>query len=985
MSVEGDDSILEYKDSKHGFVRMEVPVFMSALTRDRIVKEVDFYMNQGRWTERLTLEILYHALSYGKDSDPDTDKSERSPRGLEGAANWLNESILVCEWEGITCGAKTATTPYRINRKLGKSVNHSENPISSSGGGVADSAVTKIDLSKRRLDGTLPWELFMLTQLSFLDLHSNSLQGTIPTQFGLVSSLSYLDLTNNRLTGTLPWQLHHVSENLRELWLGNNKLEGPISYHLTNLSNLRFLDISHNSLSGTIPPEIRRMKSLEGIFLESNHLTGSLITEFESLSNLMFLNLSDNKLSGPIPSELEHVTRLALLNLRSNRLAGKIPTELFSLPDLESLDVGWNSLTGTIPEGDDLLKRGNYLDGFQWSKVKKLTSLSLEQNRFRGTLPPALLVGISSSLQQFDIGFNRLTGTISYHIGHMRHLRKLSMPANDFTGTIPTELAFLTHLKEVNLTGNRFVGEIPWGLCDYSKTDSFLIREYGCDALLCPPGTFHPNGGASAIAGCRYCPNTRRGERMEPPKSQLLGRTKCPGVVFVQGDVNADGVLSPREILRMLYFYTNGLNWGERYLPWHDLDVHECELTGITCVGQEIARIDLSDAALCGNGNGNGNGNSNKRSLDQCAGLPAELGLLSSLEVLSMPRRQHLRGTIPTEFGKLTKLRFLDLSNCFQLSGAIPSELGKLLNLNVLNLSGCRLNSTIPSEIFELTQLEKLNLSINPLSGTIPSQLGNLENIRELMLSRLSNLKGPIPSSIGKLVVLENLEIYGNHISGTIPSEIGDARSLKRIDAFNNELMGTIPVSLANIDVLQIIHLKKNRLTGTIPHALGTLQDLIWFDASANIISGSIPTSFGLSRSLKDLRLGGNRLHDPIPQLLCENKIINGGRTRQWGCDAILCPLGFIEDTGFAVAASGCKPCPESETTMYLGGMSCTTLKLEDFLTVFYDVMRGDEWEVGERTNWKDEGIDVCNWEGIECEPDGRILEISFPVSEADL
>jgi hypothetical protein len=280
--------------------------------------------------------------------------------------------------------------------------------------------------------------------------------------------------------------------------------------------------------------------------------------------------------------------------------------------------------------------------------------------------------------------------------------------------------------------------------------------------------------------------------------------------------------------------------------------------------------------------------------------------------------------------------------------------------------------------------LEKLNLSLNPLTGTIPSELGNLINLRELMMSR-SFFKGPIPTTIGKLTNLENLEIYGNLLSSTIPTEIGNAKNLKRMDMFNNKLRGKIPASLAKIENLQIIHVKKNLLTGTIPSGLGNLQHLTWFDASSNILSGTIPASLGSSRSLKDIRLGGNRIFEPIPLSLCKNPNINGGRTRMWGCDAILCPLGAIDEIGFALTRSGCNPCPKFETTMYLGGMSCRSLDIDDFLTILYDVMGGENWDEAEQTNWKDDDVDVCSWKGIECEPDGTLIEISFPLSEAEL
>ena len=988
--AEDGENVLEYHHAQYGLLRIRTPTFMSSFSLPRIAEEIDIYINQGsrrRWSQRLTLEIFYYAVTYGKDFDPDagTEKIDRIPKGLEGATNWLNESISICEWQGITCGdsqnqdEQIHALHHRIDTKLLQWHKHDwdgANDTTLTIGEIPTHAVTKIILSGKNLEGTLPSELFMLTQLSYLDLHANLLHGPIPTQFGMLSSLVQLDVTNNLLVGSIPWQLYHLSKNLQELWVGSNRLEGSINHYLTHLSNLRFLDVSHNRMAGKIPAGVGTIASLRGIFLDNNELTGTIITKIGALKNILFLHFNHNYLRGTIPSEVEHLTLLRTLHLHSNTLEGKLPTELFSLATLESLNLGHNSLIGTIPEGDDILKRGNRLDEFRWELMKKLTSLSLESNNFNGTIPASLFDGLRDTLIHLNIGFNRLIGTIPHYVARMSHLQTLEIPGNDLTGTLPMEMSLLSNIKQINLTANRFVGSIPWCLCEAKKTA--ILQASGCDAVLCPPGTFHPEGGATIVAGCRPCPPTPQGELMIPPISQLLGRTTCEDVIFKQGDLNADGVVSPREVLRLLFFHTDGRNWGELFQSWHDMDVHECDLKGITCVGREIARIDLSEAALCTNGL------HKEGSPVQCPGLPGELGLLTSLEVLTLPRRQHLRGTIPTEFGLLTKLRFLDLSNCQRLSGTIPSELGKMTSLHVLNLSGSRFNSTIPSEIFQLIQLEKLHLSANPLTGTIPSEFGNLVNLRELMLSRLM-LVGPIPSSIGKLTTLENLEIYGNLLSGSIPTEIGNTKNLKRMDAFNNKLRGNIPSTLANIENLQIIHLKKNRLTGTIPQSLGTLEYLTWFDASLNVLSGTIPSSLGLSRSLKDLRIGGNRIHDPIPQSLCKNPQINGGGTRKWGCDAILCSLGFKEESGFATSATGCKPCPRDETTMYLGATACIKLDTEDFLTIFFDVMHGENWESEEAAHWKDENVDVCSWKGIKCDSDGAITEISFPVSESDL
>lgn len=191
---------------------------------------------------------------------------------------------------------------------------------------------------------------------------------------------------------------------------------------------------------------------------------------------------------------------------------------------------------------------------------------------------------------------------------------------------------------------------------------NILYRQFGCDAVLCPAGTFHPNGAASLFSGCKPCP-VRPDD--DPKMSKILGRTTCESTTFHHGDLNGDGVVSEREVLRLLYTYTIGRNWGAQFENWADTTVDKCDLNGVTCIEDSVAKLDLTDAALCSNGE--------RKSgiIQECKGIPAEMSLLSNLEVLVMSRRQFLRGSLPTEIGKLGKLRFLDLSNCPYLTGPV--------------------------------------------------------------------------------------------------------------------------------------------------------------------------------------------------------------------------------------------------------------------------------------------------------------------------
>lgn len=317
-------------------------------------------------------------------------------------------------------------------------------------------------------------------------------------------------------------------------------------------------------------------------------------------------------------------------------------------------------------------------------------------------------------------------------------------------------------------------GTVPKLFCGAgAMSTSLLIRQNGCDAILCPPGTFHPAGAATMYSGCRPCPEEldTQGDLLS---SKAMGRLECPGVEFIHGDLDGDGELSDREILRLLWSYTAGMNWGAQFKTWEDPKIGACDLNGVACSSGKVIKVDLTDAALCSNGE------RKQGPIQNCLGLPAELGSLSHLEVLNLNRRQFLHGTIPAEIGEVASLKYIDLGNCPNMVGTVPSELGKLTNMQFINFSGCHFNGTIPEAFFNMTSLEKLHLSMNMFSGTVSTNIGRLKILKELLWSRTQST-GSIPYEIGQLTMLENLEMYGNNFTGSIPSSLGECSMLKRV------------------------------------------------------------------------------------------------------------------------------------------------------------------------------------------------------------
>ena len=158
-----------------------------------------------------------------------------------------------------------------------------------------------------------------------------------------------LNLSNNNLNGTLPIELGLLSE-LNVFNIDENNLEEHIPSEIGNMTNLDTLWMNQNQFSGEIPPEIGNLINLKSLDLAINNLTGSIPVEIGNLTKMFELYLEGNNLNGEIPSEVANLQRLTKLWLQYNSLTGSLPLEIGDLKHLESLHVSYNKLTGLLPQ-----------------------------------------------------------------------------------------------------------------------------------------------------------------------------------------------------------------------------------------------------------------------------------------------------------------------------------------------------------------------------------------------------------------------------------------------------------------------------------------------------------------------------------------------------------------------------------------------------------------------------------------------------------
>ncbi|GKD31173.1 MDIS1-interacting receptor like kinase 2-like protein [Tanacetum coccineum] len=197
------------------------------------------------------------------------------------------------------------------------------------------------------LEGSIPEQIGMLSNLAHLSLRGNNLNGTLPVSLTNLTKLVELDLSGNNFKSTIPSQIGNL-KNLLHLDLSDNQFSGLIPSSLGSMVNLTYLDLSWNNFIGPIPSSLGSMFNLAHLDLRTNKINGSIPQELSNLQNLEVLNLGNNDLGGHIPSSFGNLRKLKFLNLAMNHISGPIPLNITNLKYLEHMDLNHNLMTGVV-------------------------------------------------------------------------------------------------------------------------------------------------------------------------------------------------------------------------------------------------------------------------------------------------------------------------------------------------------------------------------------------------------------------------------------------------------------------------------------------------------------------------------------------------------------------------------------------------------------------------------------------------------------
>ena len=421
-----------------------------------------------RIQQRFALASLYHAMS-GKN--------------WYDNQHWLSHDIHECQWfskhghETVEVTEETEVYYNDLFSEIGwdspcldLAFVNTTVPVTFESLAKEDHYIV-LDLTTNGLTGSIPPELFLLTNLQYFSLMGNQhLTGSIASQIGLLTNIKSIDLGGTSLGGTLPTEIGLLSSSLRSLTMLNTATGGHLPSEMGMLSLLDNLLMDENSFSGSIPSEWQNLSAMRWWYMGSNRLSGVIPSwiNHDHMPELLELWLDSNLLTGTFPTLLCTLAHLRTLSLWENQLTATIPSEVGLSTSLQHVYLDSNHLTGTLPNDlgrlsllQDLQLWGNELSGKIPSELAKCTELYylfLSSNQLSGAIPSEL--GKIASMEDLELDGNFLSGSIPSELGSLLHLVYLWLQDNLLTNLVPSEISYLVNVQDINLANNHLSGDL---------------------------------------------------------------------------------------------------------------------------------------------------------------------------------------------------------------------------------------------------------------------------------------------------------------------------------------------------------------------------------------------------------------------------------------------------------------------------------------------------------------------------------------------
>jgi len=668
-------------------------------------------------------------------------------------------------------------------------------------GDAKDGRVRKLVLGANNLKGSMPETIFSIEHMTTLDVSNNP---DVLVSFRNVGRADHLYSANVGGTQTKDFDgIQHANDFFKRLYADNTPIAGTIPAEITRVRNLEVLSLQDCGLNGELPVDLFAMAYLEELYLAQNNFQGFVPDRWAALKNLEVLSLAQNAFGGNIPESLGYAPSLRALTLKDQVSRG-------------------GGFTGSLPS---------------FSKSRTLAQLVVSGNKLDGTLPEDLLQASETAENYFfvDLTNNKITGTI--HGSYERFGR-----------------------LDLYLEGN-LISEIDEKLCNNPLWMSGDVGAFGCEAILCPAGTFNQGGRRMYTDdACLACDAKKATSTTD---GLYLGQSTCGVPNAAARASNNDGSESEtpvsaasaaaaqsmeRGVLEAMFDQTGGPDGDWKTSTAWKTDANFCTWYGVDC---------------------------------------DENGSVASIQLGS----NGLKGSVPSLIWTLPNLVHLKIyGNDISLD---VEGIGFAQNLQTLGLDDTGMKSL--EGIGKARSLTNLNVAKNNLAGNLPEELSRLVNIQTLDLSQ-NRFTGELPFWLKNFASLTSLSVSNNKLEGNVP-DFASLSKLSYLDLSHNEFGGNLsPTLLAGSppDDKIVVDLSYNKIKGVIPGALSRLSRLS-IQLEENLIIG-------------------------IDIQVCSTDGWNDFDAMSYGCNGILCPIGTWNNLGRQSNDVPCEPCNKAK---YMGSTTC--------------------------------------------------------------
>jgi len=717
-----------------------------------------------------------------------------------------------------------------------------------------------------------------------------------------------IDLQNNGLSGDVPPSLFYL-EKLTSLKLANNSVDIKFE-NIESESVLVELNLEGTQLQTMkYMSNVTKLPKLETLNIGNMNTLNYFdeVYKLGVLTNLKHLYVDNIEFNDRISSDISKLKNLLTFSCKNCDLYGNIPEEFGKFEDLEKLNLAKNNLDGLL---------------LDFQENDKLSELDLSNNAFTGNVPPNFLKNIDRGA-----GAN------------------INLSNNTLTGPFPESLLNMDDLF-IALEGNA-IESLPTDCNLRVKWMDGLVKENGCDAILCHVNSFTDLGRAykndnGMIKKCIDC-NTNQ--------SNYLGSTSCTN--SNDGEFTA---FDENDALITLYKALNGTNWIKQR-NWMSTSLSICKWQGVKCNKDEaVISIQLDYNNMIGN-------------------VPNEvfkLKSLTSLQISGNPNANLQLNNIRKELNLtvLEGLKELGLSSTLTSS---LSGIDVFPGLQKLYAGSNKMNGIFPIDLISLTKLELLEITNNKFTGSLDgSELEKLNELEEFYASN-NDFLGVIPSEFGSMTKLQQLDLAGNRLSGSIPTTLNMLTKMTRLSLQGQKSPGGIEGPLPSFSKLSLVtlELQNNLIQGDIPSNFlsesSKKNDYVKINVSFNELTGTIPDELIENFNKLDLDVTGNRMRN-IPEASCTKLLQTdwmGIGDPNIGCKAIGCPIGTYNDLGRESKDDLCKKCTNNQ---YFGSTVCPESYADErgILKAIYLKTKGELWS--SKDNWMDDEKSICDWEGVTCQ-----------------